>query len=145
MFQSISVSSFGRTNAFEDTLISQVFTTSSRKIRDNTYFQELQKGNHPNDPQRPGDFFMEFKSPDDIQFESWAADEYSLTCGWMTWAYCSLIVRYRNYNTALRLDLQAEYKGEKSDGLTYAEMEPIMKAMDTRFVEFLAQIGTPSP
>lgn len=85
----------------------------------------------------PGDLYVAFKSPPEIDFHSEIADEFFLACGWLYEAQCHVISRYRNYVTFLSLDLESEYQGNITVGLTYSEIELVMRAMDAKFVEFL--------
>jgi hypothetical protein len=90
----------------------------------------------------PADFYMEFEPPEEINFQSQAADEFYLACGWWTWAYCRVIARYHNYTVEMHLDLEAEYEGHITQGLTFAEIETIVRAMDAKFAEGM---GMPYP
>lgn len=89
--------------------------------------------------------FVRFAPPAEISFQSKVADEFYMACGWWRWAYCEVIARYRNYVVDLRMDQQAELEGNKSYGLTYAEVETIIKAMDAKFAEALDSLPTPAP
>jgi len=95
----------------------------------------------------PGDLFIAFKSPPEISFRSEIADEFFLACGWLYEAQCHVISRYRNYVTFLSLDLESEYQGYTTVGMTYSEIESVVRAMDAKFVEFLSEyplfISTP--
>ena len=95
----------------------------------------------------PGDFYLEFKPPPEISFHSKIADEFFLACGWLYGAQCHIISRYRNYVTFLSLDLESEYQGYTTVGMTYAEIELIVRAMDTKFADFLepVPIATSTP
>jgi len=95
----------------------------------------------------PGDLYIAFKSPPEIGFHSEIADEFFLACGWLYEAQCHVISRYRNYVTFLSLDLESEYKGHTTVGLTYSEIELVVRAMDTKFAEFLSEypLATPTP
>lgn len=85
----------------------------------------------------PEEMVAPWEPPDEIAFQSTIADEYYLACGWEEWAYCQYLARYRNYVTYLRLDRQAEMGERQSQGLTYAEIEAVLKAVDARFGEAL--------
>jgi len=91
----------------------------------------------PSHPLALGTVFVPFKPPTEIDFQSKVADEFYLACGWWDWAYCEVIGRYGNYVVEMGLDLEAEYEGHSTHGLTYAEIETVVEAMDTRFAEFL--------
>ena len=95
----------------------------------------------------PWDFYVPFEPPPEIDFRSQTADEFYLTCGWLYGAQCHVIARYRNYVTWLTLDLEAEREGHVSHGLTYEEIEAIIRAMDGRFTAFLVEhpLITPTP
>ena len=99
---------------------------------------------HPKRTLPPYELFLEFEPPDEIDFQSQVADEFYLACGWWTSAYCEVVARYHNYVVDIRLDLEAEYAGHTSHGLTYAEIETVVTAMDTKFAEAMAQFY-PSP
>jgi len=79
--------------------------------------------------------YVEFKSPPEINFRSSAADEFYLACGWLGKAECHVIARYHNYVTYMTLSLEAEYDGHVSYGLTYSEIEAVVRAMDAKFAE----------
>ena len=93
----------------------------------------------------PDEFFVEFTPPDEIDFQSETADEFYLACGWRIWAHCEVVARYRNYVTNMMLDLEAECKGHVTHGLTYPEIETVVRAMDARFEQFFAGLSTPGP
>ena len=82
---------------------------------------------------------MPLKPPEEIEFQSTVADEYYLACTWERWAYCSYLARYRNYVTYLRLDREAELGTLNSKGLTYAEIETVLTAVDAKFATYLEQ------
>jgi len=92
----------------------------------------------------PDEFFVEFAPPDEIDFQSGVASEFYLACGWRIWAHCDVIARYRNYVTSVSLDLEAEQEGHVSHGLTYAETEAIVRAMDAKFAEAMGEFYPPS-
>jgi hypothetical protein len=110
-------------------------------------YSELQIQFHPSRPTEPDAIFVEPKPPTEINFQSQAADEIYLACGWARAAYCAVVARYRNYVTDIRMDLQAEHEGFRSDGLTYEQIKNIVIAMDAKFVEFLNDypLATPVP
>ena len=93
---------------------------------------------------RPTDFFVPFEPPNEIDFHSQVADEFYLACGWRIWARCEVVARYRNYVVDLNLELEAEYEGHISHGLTYAEIEEAVRAMDAKFAEAMERFY-PSP
>ena len=94
---------------------------------------------HPSRTLSPYTTFLEFQPPDEIDFQSSTADEYYLACGWWRFAYCEVIARYRNYVVELSLNLEAEYEGHVTDGLTYPEIEAVVRAMDAKFVGAMAE------
>lgn len=98
-------------------------------------------------PQPWDDVYIEFRPPEEIEFRSQVADEFYLACGWLEWPHCHVIVRYRNYVTAMTLDLEAKYEEHVYQGLTYSEIEAIVRAMDAKFADFLRThpIVTPTP
>jgi len=99
----------------------------------------------PSRPLYPGTVYVPFEPPAEISFWSQVADEFYLACGWWRIAYCEVIARYRNYTVELWLDREAEHEGHITDGLTYAEIETAIRAMDAKFVQFLANPPAPSP
>jgi len=99
----------------------------------------------PNYTPSPWDFYIKFKPPPEINFRSQIADEFYLACGWLYGAQCHVIARYRNYVTYMSLDLEAEYEEHINHGLTYSEIEAVVRAMDTKFAEALEEFSTPSP
>ncbi len=103
-----------------------------------TKYDELQGQFHPSRPSEPDAIFVEPKPPTEIGFQSQVADEMRLACGWAYVAYCTVVARYRNYVTDIRMDLQADHEGNHSEGLTYEQIETIVKAMDAKFATFLA-------
>jgi len=93
----------------------------------------------------PWDVYVEFKPPPEIGFRSRIADESYLACGWLYGAECHVIARYRNYVTYMALNLEAEYAGHVTYGLTYPEIEAVVRAMDAKFAEALETLPTPPP
>jgi len=91
----------------------------------------------------PWEFYVEFKPPPEIGFRSQIADEFYLACGWLYGAECHVIARYRNYVSFISLDLEAEYEGHTTVGLTYPEIETVVQAMDAKFAEALETFATP--
>lgn len=86
------------------------------------------------------DVFIPFVAPSEIEFRSLVADEWRFACGWITLPYCLLSARYRNYVTVVRFDLEREHvqrEDEYTYGLTYEEIEGLLKALNEKFVEFL--------
>lgn len=96
---------------------------------------------------QPWDIYVEFRPSPEIGFRSQVADEFYLACGWLYGAECHVIARYRNYVTCMALDLETEYAGHVHHGLTYSEIEAIVRAMDAKFADFLRShpIVTPTP
>jgi hypothetical protein len=93
----------------------------------------------------PPDFYVPFEPPDEINFQSQVADEFYLACGWRIWARCEVVARYRNYVVDMRLDLEAEYEGHATHGLTYPEIEAVVRAMDAKFAEAMGEFYPTSP
>ena len=73
------------------------------------------------------------------------ADEFYFACGWVSVAYCELVARYRNYVVDFRVDHQAELGNNKSQGLTYAEIEHALIAVDSKITEKIDTLPTPAP
>ncbi len=96
-------------------------------------------------PSDPRAAYVPFEPPEEINLQGLTADEFYLACGWSTWAYCEMVARYRNYAVELRLDLEAEYEGHISEGLTYPEVEAAIRAMDAQFARALETLPTPGP
>jgi hypothetical protein len=92
----------------------------------------------------PGTTFVPFEPPAEISFQSQVADEVYLACGWIGWAFCQVIARYRNYVVYMRLDREAQFEGNHSSGLTYAEIEAVVGAMDAKFAAVI-EASYPSP
>jgi len=90
-------------------------------------------------PGRPSPYnvFVPFALPPEIGFQSQVADEFYLACGWWGEAYCGVVARYRNYVVYMRLEREAECEGHVTHGLTYAEIESVVRAMDAKFVEVM--------
>jgi hypothetical protein len=99
----------------------------------------------PNFTPSPWDFYIEFKPPPEIGFRSQIADEFYLACGWLYGAQCHVIARYRNYVTYTSLDLETEYEGRVSHGLTYPEIEAVVRAMDAKFAEAMEEFYPSAP
>ena len=93
----------------------------------------------------PWDSYVAFEPPAEFSFQSRVADESYLACGWLRGAQCYVMVRYRNYVTYVILDLEGEYEGRVSRGLTYEEIEAVVEAMDAKFVAFLAGLSSMTP
>jgi hypothetical protein len=95
----------------------------------------------------PYEFYAEFKPPPEIDFQSQIADEFYLACGRRNGFQCRVIARYRNYVSYMRLYLEIEYEGRTREGLTYQEIEVVVRAMDAKFADFLAthSLATPTP
>lgn len=91
----------------------------------------------PKRPLHPTELYLPFEPPSEISFQSQAADDFYLACGWWTIASCRLIGRYDNYVVFLHLDHERDYEGRHTDGLTFQQMEPIIEAMDTKIVEII--------
>lgn len=109
-------------------------------------YNELRQSQfQPREPLYPGTIFVKFEPPAEIDFHSQIADEFYLACGWWGWAYCQVVARYRNYVVYMSLDQQADHEGTHTDGLSYAEIEVIVRAIDTKFVESLDSLPTPPP
>lgn len=91
------------------------------------------------------DLLIEFKTPKEIAFESTTANEYYLACGWYRSAYCELVARYENYNMDFRIDLEMDYRGNQSDGISYKQIQELFNSGDSKFSEFLAKNKKSSP
>jgi hypothetical protein len=97
-------------------------------------------------PRLPADsIILQWEPPPEINFQSSVSDEFYLACGWEEWSYCQVVARYSNYVTYLRLDREATLGEHHSDGLTYSEIEDVIKAMDIKFEMVLTSFSTPLP
>ncbi len=109
-------------------------------------YDELRKTQFaPSRPLYPGTLYVPFDPPTEIAFQSQVADQFYLACGWWGNAYCEVIARYRNYVVELWLDREAEYEGHISHGLTYPEIEAVIRAMDAKCAWALETLPTPVP
>ncbi len=106
------------------------------------YYAKRRQGQFapPSGTLAPYDLYVEFVPPEEIAFKSQDADEFYLACGWWTWAYCEVVARYHNYVVEMQFDLEAEHEGEVSHGMTYAEIESIIRAMDAEFSEGMEEL-----
>lgn len=89
----------------------------------------------------PEEMVAPWLPPEEIDFQSIAADESYLACGWEEWASCHYLARYKNYVTYLNLDLQAQLGTLESHGLTYDEIEAVLKAADAQFEATLNRLS----
>lgn len=96
-------------------------------------------------PLNPGSIFIPFELPVEINFQSQVADEFRLACGWWDEAYCQVVARYRNYVVYMRLEREAACEGQVTRGLTYTEIEAVVRAMDAKFAEALDSFSTQPP
>jgi hypothetical protein len=122
-------------------IISRAYTVAEAQ---DLYTELRQRQFSPRGTLPPYELFVEFQPPDGIDFQSEVADEFYLACGWWTWAYCEAIARYQNYVVELRLDWETEYEGNTAYGLTEAEVEAVVRAMDAKFAEAM-ETFYPSP
>jgi hypothetical protein len=82
--------------------------------------------------------YIAYKTPTEIQYSSQVADEYYLACGWSGFPRCVAIARYRNYVSEIIADWETiGPDGELREGLTFDEIEELIKNMDEKFLEFL--------
>jgi len=114
----------------------RAYTIDDAKEKYNELSQEFEAPRISTD----GHIYVDFLVPAEISFRSSVADEYNLACGWWDRPYCLVIARYRNYVVKLRIDQKAEFDGVQADGMTYAEIETLIRAMDAKFVEFYGQL-----
>ena len=87
----------------------------------------------------PNETFIQFSQTENIDFRSQSVDDFYLACGWLNWGYCEAVARYRNYVVDIRFDLNQEYKGYKTVGLDYEEIESILIEMDKQFSTYLSE------
>jgi hypothetical protein len=93
----------------------------------------------------PYDFYVEFRPPVELNYESRIADEFYIACGWVVWAYCDVVARYQNYSVELNLPLEAIFQEHASQGLTYSEIETVLKSLESKYDEFFKSEITPIP
>jgi len=130
----------GHISGTVDQQIWRAYTTSEAKDK----YTELRDSQfQPSRSLHPSTTFIEFEPPSEISFRSQIADEFYLACGWWDWAYCQVVARYRNYVVLMRLAREAECEGHVTHGLTYPEIETVVRAMDARFEQFFAGLSTP--
>lgn len=103
-----------------------------------TKYDELQQQFNPSRPMEPNAKYVELKPPTSIDTKNLVADEMYLACGWVYIAYCEVIARYRNFVTDIRMDLDEEFEDAHSEGLSYEQIDKIIRAMDNKFGEFLS-------
>ena len=106
--------------------------------------EELYKDLHvsqfiPKETLKPDTPFEKFSPPTEITFSSRMADEYYFACGVWRFPYWEAVARYRNYVTNVHLPLKTA--DERNGGLTYDEMENVLRGMDQQFTEFFALIN----
>lgn len=132
----------GETSAIATQSIWRAYTVADAERK----YNELRVGEfQPSRPLNPGSIFVPFEPPSEISFRSQIADEFYLACGWWDWAYCEVIARYRNYVVAMTLNREATYGGRVTHGLTYTEIETVVRAMDAKFAEAMkAFYGSPT-
>jgi hypothetical protein len=70
-----------------------------------------------------------FTPPPEITFRSKIADEYYFACGVDLIPSCAMVARYHNYFVFFYFDL---YTKEQPEGLTYAEIEHVLEALEAR-------------
>jgi len=128
------------------TVTQAIWRSYSLREAEEWYAELRQKQFQPARPS-PYDIFVPFETPTEIRFQSEVADEFYLGCGWWGTAYCEVVARYRNYVADLKMDLEATCGEYTTHGLTYEEIEEIIRAMDARFTAFLVEhpLTTPTP
>jgi hypothetical protein len=100
---------------------------------------KLQKSSYAPNATLPPDIpFVEFIPPEGINLSNLKADEFYLACGVWGFSYCEAVARYRNYVTNIHLPLKTA--DERDGGLTYDEMESVLRGMDQQFMEFFTLI-----
>ena len=108
-------------------------------------YSELLNGFEPQTELAPEVVYVPFEPPSEIQLANLSADEFYLACGQLAIVYCQAIARYRNYVVLFYLSLESEFQGQKDPGLTYAEIENVLRSMDTKFQGALETLPTPPP
>jgi hypothetical protein len=104
-------------------------------------YSELVKDiSQPNTEIHSEDTYIEFQPSEELDYQSQTADEFYLACGLRDVAYCVVFARYRNYVTSMTLKREAEFDNHRSCGLTYPEIEAVIRAMDAKFEQFLASL-----
>jgi hypothetical protein len=88
----------------------------------------------------PDDFYIEFQTPPELSFQSQVADDFYVACGWVVWAYCEVVARYKNYTIYLNLPLEAINQNQARQGLTYVEIDLVIQAVDNKFHRFIISL-----
>ena len=83
--------------------------------------------------------FVPFTPPPEITFESQIADESYFACGVDVVPQCKMLARYRNYFVYFYFDHVTE---DEPGGLTYTEIEQILKALDDKVIALLNNFAT---
>jgi hypothetical protein len=109
------------------------------------HFRQLEQETFRFSPEARKDLLIAFEPPKNIRFESATANEYYLACGWYVAAYCELLARYRNYNMDFRIELEMDYQGQHSDGLSPEQIQILFNSADSKFSEYLTKINTINP
>ncbi|MCS7017412.1 MAG: hypothetical protein NZM42_15015 [Gemmatales bacterium] len=78
--------------------------------------------------------FVPFAPPAEITFESQIADEYYFACGVDVVHQCQMLARYRNYFVYFYFDVTTQ---QDPGGLTYAEIERVLRALEDKVAALL--------
>lgn len=70
-----------------------------------------------------------YKPPAEITYQSPIADDFYLACGVDIFLLCRSLSRYRNYLIELFMPVISEYE---NTGMTYPEVEAVLRALDTK-------------
>jgi hypothetical protein len=95
----------------------------------------------------PEEEFGKFETPNEIIYRSEIAENLYYACGWLDGGECIVVAQYRNYVSYMRFSLSGQKLGYTTIGLTYQEIESLIKAMDKKFAGFLVShpLETPQP
>jgi hypothetical protein len=104
-----------------------------------SFYLELRQDQYdPIKTPNPDQIYIPYRTPGEFEFQGGMAEEFYFACGWSGFPRCVAVGRYRNYTVELITDWQTTGPdGEVRNGLTYDEIETILKAMDAKFEEFL--------
>ena len=136
-------------NLFEDSLINHVFRSWGQiNGGSGSAYQDIERSKNSlqayinyratlnsqlyfqKDPEK---YLIEFHKPNEIEFTGEFANNSILLCGWYEWSYCEYIAQYKNYVVHFYAELEMDYQGHHTDGLTFTEFERILYTIDKKF------------
>ena len=89
---------------------------------------------------REGELYLKFVPPPGFGSASAIADEDYFACGWYEISFCVFIARYRNYVTEVRFEMEEEYQGQISNGISLRDAYEVVFAVDAEFADFLVRL-----